>query len=84
MAAKLEGSDGAGKGKLVGFLRRVAKEDRRAFVKLLGMLPLQDESSADGVEVRYRTTEEILREMEERGITVEAVKRLLEPTEQEE
>jgi hypothetical protein len=79
-AAELEGSDGAGKGKLVGFLRRVAKEDPRAFVKLLGTaFPLQAESSTDSVEVRYRTVEEVRRDLDERGITYDVLKRLLDP-----
>ena len=46
LAAELEGSDGEGKDELVGFLRKVAKEDLRAFVMLLGrVLPLQVEVS---------------------------------------
>ena len=35
-AAELEGSDGEGKDGLIGFLRRVATEDIRAFASLLG------------------------------------------------
>ena len=42
LAAELEGSDGEGKDELVGFFRKAAKEDLRAFVMLLGrVLPLQ-------------------------------------------
>jgi hypothetical protein len=78
LAAELEGSDGAGKDKLVGFLRRVAKVDRHAFVKLLGKLPLQAESSTDSVEVTYRTVEEVRRELEARGVSLDAVYRLLQ------
>ena len=45
LAAELEGSNGQGSGKLVGFLRKVAREDPRGFVKLLGrVLPLQVEN----------------------------------------
>lgn len=41
-AAELEGEDGKGKGKLTGYLRRVAREDVKAFSGLLGkVLPLQ-------------------------------------------
>ena len=41
-AAELEGEDGKGKGKLTGYLRRVAREDVKAFSALLGkVLPLQ-------------------------------------------
>ena len=36
MAAELEGGDGHGKDRLVGFLRRVANTDIRAFATLLG------------------------------------------------
>jgi hypothetical protein len=62
LAAELEGSDGEGKDELVGFLRKVAKEDLRAFVSLLGrVLPLQVESRTDmRSEVTYRTVEEVL------------------------
>jgi hypothetical protein len=41
-AAELEGENGKGKGKLTGYLRRVAREDFKAFSSLLGkVLPLQ-------------------------------------------
>ena len=36
LAAELEGRDGRSKDELVGFLRRVANEDIRAFAMLLG------------------------------------------------
>lgn len=40
-AAELEGEDGKGKGKLTGYLRRVAREDVKAFSGLLGkVLPM--------------------------------------------
>jgi hypothetical protein len=40
-AAILEGEDGKGKGKLTGYLRRVAREDVKAFSGLLGkVLPM--------------------------------------------
>lgn len=80
LAAELEGSDGAGKDKLVGFFRRVAKEDPRAFGMLLGrVLPLQAESNTDSVPVTYRTVEEVRRELEERGISLDVMKRILDP-----
>lgn len=42
LAAKEVGEDGAGEGGLTGYLRRVAKEDVKAFSGLLGkVLPLQ-------------------------------------------
>lgn len=42
LAAKEVGEDGGGKGGLTGYLRRVAKEDVKAFAGLLGkVLPLQ-------------------------------------------
>jgi hypothetical protein len=42
IAAEREGEDGKGKGKLTGYLRRVAREDVKAFSSLLGrVLPLQ-------------------------------------------
>lgn len=42
LAAETEGQDGKGKDGLVGYLRRVAQEDVKAFSVLLGkVLPLQ-------------------------------------------
>lgn len=42
LAAETEGQDGKGKDGLVGYLRRVAQEDVKAFSALLGkVLPLQ-------------------------------------------
>jgi hypothetical protein len=81
LAAELEGSDGEGKDELVGFLRKVAKEDRRSFVMLLGrVLPLQAESRTDmRAEAPYRTVEEVRHEMEERGITLDVIKRIMDP-----
>jgi hypothetical protein len=77
LAAELEGRDGRGKDELVGFLRRVANEDIRAFAMLLGrVLPLQVEARTDmSVEVTSKTVEEVRRELEDRGISIEAVKR---------
>jgi hypothetical protein len=60
-AAELEGQDGAGKGKLVGYLRRVAKEDVKAFAGLLGkVLPMQVVGS-DGGPVIFKTVYEAAR-----------------------
>jgi hypothetical protein len=80
LAAELEGRDGNGKDELVGFLRRVANEDLRAFVMLLGrVLPLQYDSRPDTrVEVTYRSVAEVRKELEARGISIEAVKRVLQ------
>jgi hypothetical protein len=77
LAAELEGRDGRSKDELVGFLRRVANEDIRAFAMLLGrVLSLQVEARTDmSVEVTYKTVEEVRRELEDRGISIEAVKR---------
>jgi hypothetical protein len=80
MAAELEGSDGNGKDELVGFLRRLANEDIRAFAMLLGrVLPLQQIESRDDmrVEVVYDTLDDVRAELAARGITIEAVKQLL-------
>ena len=80
LAAELEGRDGKGKDALVGFLRRLANEDIRAFAMLLGrVLPLQQiESRHDmRVEVVYDTIDDVRAELAARGITIEAVKQLL-------
>lgn len=77
LAAELEGRDGRSKDELVGFLRRVANEDIRAFAMLLGrVLSLQVEARTDmSVEVTYKTVQEVRRELDDRGISIEAVKR---------
>src|SRR4051794_2695046 len=79
LAAELEGSNQNGKDKLVGFLRRVARDDLRGFVMLLGrVLPLQVETKSDmRVEVPYRSLDEVRRELEHRGVSMDLVSRLL-------
>jgi hypothetical protein len=70
-AARLEGRDGKGKDGLIGFLRRLANEDIRAFAFLLGrVLRLQLQSREDvNVNVVYETVEEVQKEMFARGLT---------------
>jgi len=79
MAVELEGSDGEGKGKMVGFMRRLAREDIRTFATLVrAVIPLQVESQHDDVvEVTYKTVTEVRRELESRGITMELVANVL-------
>ena len=49
LAAQQTGRDGKGAGGLVGYLRRVAESDVRAFSSLLGkVLPLQVEGAGGG------------------------------------
>jgi hypothetical protein len=71
IAAELEGSDGKGKGKLVGFLRKVAKEDIRSFAHLLGrVLPLQIYTKGETtVQVTYRSWSDVQEALAGRGIT---------------
>ena len=80
MAAELEGSNGNGKDKLVGFLRHVARDDLRSFVMLLGrVLPLQVHTKGDmRLEVPYRSVDEIRRELASRGITMEVIQRIMQ------
>ena len=77
LAAELEGSNGWGSGKLVGFFRKVAREDPRAFAKLLARVPLQEEVPTTEV-VRYRTSAEIRRDMISRGLTKDVLARMVE------
>lgn len=81
LAAELEGSNGQGSDKLLGFFRKVAREDPRGFVKLLGrVLPLQVEKPTAEVreEVPYKSVDEVRRELVRRGITVDLVARILQ------
>ena len=78
-AGELEGSDGEGKDGMLGLLRRLAKEDLRTYAMLLArIIPLQVEARTDmRVDVVYRSVEEVRAELEERGISMEAVQRLM-------
>jgi len=69
-AATAYGSDGQGKDGLVGYLFKIADEDLKAFTTLLGkLLPLQ--ISADPASARpYRSSEEIMAELQQRGVKV--------------
>ena len=83
MAAELEGRDGEGEDGLIGFLRRLANEDIRAYASLLGrVMPLQQiEARGDmDVEIVYQSAEEVQREMDERGINLELLQELLQQT----
>jgi hypothetical protein len=80
LAAELEGSNGQGSGELVGFLRRVAREDPKGFMKLLGRaLPLQqveNPTSEVHEDVPYKSIDEVCRELIRRGITKDVLTRL--------
>ena len=48
MAAEMEGSDGKGEGGLVGYLREIARTEKKAMATLIGrVLPLQIAGSPD-------------------------------------
>ncbi len=78
MAAEIEGADGEGTDGALGYLRMMAKEDRRTFAGLMrAIIPQQverDESKANEV---YQTVEEVRAELEERGITPEALRQMM-------
>jgi len=79
LAAELEGSNQHGKDKLVGFLRRVAREDLKSFCTLLGrIIPTQIENKTEiTTEVTYRSVDEVRRELASRGINLELVARII-------
>ena len=81
LAAEIEGQDGEGKGKLVGFLRKVAQQDLRAFCMLLGrVIPLQVESKTiDDRPKRttYKSVEEVQRELASRGVSMELMFKIM-------
>jgi hypothetical protein len=82
LAAELEGQDGQGKGKLVGFMRKVAQEDLRAFVMLLArVIPLQVETKSMDDEPKKRTTyksvEEVKRELASRGVSMDIMFKIM-------
>ena len=82
LAAELEGQDGQGKGKLTGFMRKVAQEDLRAFCMLLGrIIPLQvEQKTIDDRPKRttYKSVEEVKRELASRGIDMEIMFKIMQ------
>lgn len=51
-AAKLHGQDGRGEGGLVGYLKKVAEEDTKAFCALLGrVIPIDHTSGGEKIEL---------------------------------
>lgn len=82
LAAEIEGQDGQGKGKLVGFCRKVAQEDLRAFCMLLSrVIPLQVESKTIDSEPKrttYKSVDEVKRELASRGITMDVMFKIME------
>jgi len=80
MAAELEGSDNNGKDKMVGFLRMAARTELPSFLAMLSkVIPLQVDSKMDvnnnDNEV-YATAEDVRREMDSRGLTMEVMRLL--------
>ena len=81
LAAELEGSNGQGSGSFVGFLRKVAREDPKGFMKLLGRaLPLQVEDPTPEVreEVPYKSVDEARRELVRRGLSIDVLARMMQ------
>jgi hypothetical protein len=80
LAAELEGSDNQGKDKLVGFLRMAARQELPSFLAMLSkVIPLQSESKTDTVDSdrsAYATPEEVQRELDSRGLTLEVMRLL--------
>jgi hypothetical protein len=81
IAAELEGSNGNGKGRLIGYLRKVAREDMRAFCMMLSRAMPQQQAESREVEnkgeVVYQSVEEVSRELESRGISLEVMFKLM-------
>jgi hypothetical protein len=72
LAAIQVGSDGKGKGELVGYLAKCAVKERRAFMHLMErILPYQVTGKNDGpVQVEYTTPDEVRQRFKERGLPV--------------
>ena len=81
LAAELEGSDQNGKDGMIGFLRRVAREDITSYAGLLkAVMGQQGEADQDAhVEVVYKSVEEVRLELASRGIDMEVMARILTP-----
>jgi hypothetical protein len=81
LAAELEGEDGQGRGKLTGFMRKVAREDLRAFCMLLSrVIPLQVETKTmDEPQKRttYKSVDEVKRELASRGVSMDIMFKIM-------
>ena len=72
IACENVGRDGRGKDGLIGYFERIALVEPVAMVGLVGkILPYQVNATVASVDVRYRSSEEILAEMRARGIEVQ-------------
>ena len=69
VAAQLHGSDGRGRGELVGFLQWLIKRDLRSFVGLMARCVPLNVVSTEEPERVFRSLEEIDADMRARGIT---------------
>lgn len=80
VAAELEGSNGNGKDKLIGYMRRVARDDMRAFCMMLSRaMPLQVEQRTVEVkeQVVYKSVDEVKRELASRGISMDVMIKIM-------
>lgn len=81
IAAEEHGRNGNGKGRLIGFMHKVIEEDLRTFCMMLtrSML-LQTENrelDKEKQKVVYKSVEEVQRELESRGISMEVMFKLM-------
>jgi hypothetical protein len=79
MATEIEGADGEGTDGALGYLRVLARDDRKTFAGLLrSLIPLQVEGRMEMKQnVIYRSAEEVRAELEEEGISIEAIQQLV-------
>lgn len=71
LAAGEVGSDGRGAGGIIGYLKRVARQEPKSFVTLLGrVLPYTVTMKLPEGEVPVRTREEVLAELQRRGLPI--------------
>jgi hypothetical protein len=79
MAGEIVGPDGKGRNGLTGYLTKIARTDPRAYLALLGrLMPVELRSSIVAEPERFRSADEVQRDMEARGLTAERLAEMAE------
>jgi len=74
-AAELEGQDGKGKDGMVGYMRKLARNEPKTFAGLLGRaLPFHLISHQTNDADRFESKEELLEELERRGLPIKLLR----------
>lgn len=74
LACSQHGYNGKGQDGLTGYLRRLARDEKRVMGSLLGrVVPLHITGSVEHTERKLRTKDEVVQELKDRGLSIDMI-----------